>query len=393
MRKYLIAILGVEGLAVLLALVQSLWNVRTDEAKYLLNIPYPHPPFLRSILSATEALPFQELFWRIVLASLFLQAVWLVWDMGRMLPRMERVALCGAWLFSGGVLLWAGTIMIAPVNAVQGLVFVWLLWRPQIVARFPAAVSVFWLISLLTGYQAILYLPLLVGLYWRAYRSFIDICLFVCGPVAVLALFTLSNPLVVASLLHHGTEQVHQTWGYSIFHTLRLWLIGGSGVVSIVGVTGLLLSKRWELLVAFLLVTAFVFLNWFEYYSMLFTPLLIAGVFFVLHKCLLRGRVFLALAAVGAVFTLWLNYGNILPSPARTIMAAIDESGANGLLLLSSTFGHEWQYESALPIERFASERVTDAEVVVCLAPCIGWTPDAEWRRITGLATPVWVRR
>ena len=113
--------IGLEAYAVALAVLQSLSGVRTDEAKYLLSIPYPHPPFLRSVMSATEWVPFQEMLWRVLLASLFIHAVWLIWDMVRGLDRQQRIALCGAWLLSGSILLLSGSILLAPVNAVQAL--------------------------------------------------------------------------------------------------------------------------------------------------------------------------------------------------------------------------------------------------------------------------------
>ena len=54
-------ILPLQAWAILLAFVQTLGGgVRTDEAKYLLNIPYPQPPLARWILGWTEALPLMK---------------------------------------------------------------------------------------------------------------------------------------------------------------------------------------------------------------------------------------------------------------------------------------------------------------------------------------------
>ena len=423
MRKYLTAILGLEVVAVLLAWVHALSNVRTDEAKYLLDIPYPHPPFLRGIMHALEAVPFQEMFWRIVFASMFVQAVWLVWDMGKFLARNERIALCGVWLLSAGVLLWTGAIMIAPVNAVQGLVFVWLLFRPELTRKYPALVSIFWLVSLLTGYQAILYFPLTLALYWRQKFSIFDVALYVFGPIAVLMLYTLSNPLALASLLHHGGEQTDESLGFHTYHTVRLWLVGGSIVASVVGLIGIIRSRKWELICALLCVTGFIFLNWFEYYSILFSPLLVAGVlyafdpstrgvssedsrrarlgsnmranfvFALFDKRLLRGRAMLLAMWAGSILTLWLWSLPLSLSAARDVSQKLQENGVRGTVLIAGTFGHDWQYESLLPILRFAPERVASASAIVCLAPCAGWTPGPEWRQMTGLATQVWLRR
>jgi hypothetical protein len=105
MRR-LMSFIGLEFYSFALAGVRHVGGVHTDEAKYLLNIPYPHPPLARWILHWTELIPFQELLWRIVFATLLIQAVFFVWDMARMRTREERFTLCGLWLFSTG----AGTL-------------------------------------------------------------------------------------------------------------------------------------------------------------------------------------------------------------------------------------------------------------------------------------------
>ena len=78
MRRALI-IIGLEGYALALAWIQSLGGVRTDEAKYLLDIPYPHPPLMRWVLNLTEGFTYQEMLWRMIFATLLVQAVWLVY--------------------------------------------------------------------------------------------------------------------------------------------------------------------------------------------------------------------------------------------------------------------------------------------------------------------------
>src|SRR3989338_1752916 len=167
------AVIGLELLAILLAWLQSLGGVRTDEAKMLLNIPYPHPPLLRWIVSQTEALPFQEMLWRVLLASIVVQAVWLVWDMGRDLPRGARMVAAGAWLLSAAVLAQAGSITTALVTAVWGLVFCWFFVRLELETPSPRGreyipwVTLLWLFSLFTAYQAVLYVPILIAVILR----------------------------------------------------------------------------------------------------------------------------------------------------------------------------------------------------------------------------------
>ena len=76
--QVLITVAGLEVYALALAFLQAMSGVRTDEAKYLLNIPYPHPPAARFVLGLTDGWAYQEIFWRIVFATLLVQAVFLV---------------------------------------------------------------------------------------------------------------------------------------------------------------------------------------------------------------------------------------------------------------------------------------------------------------------------
>ncbi|MBI5156250.1 hypothetical protein HZA45_03180, partial [Candidatus Peregrinibacteria bacterium] len=127
-----ISIIGLEAYAIILAFLQAMSGVRTDEAKYLLNIPYPHPPAARFLLGLTDGWAYQEFFWRFLFATLLVQAVFLIWSMGKILPRRDRFTLCGVWLFSAAFVAQTGSIMMAELTALQGLVFTWLWIRRDI---------------------------------------------------------------------------------------------------------------------------------------------------------------------------------------------------------------------------------------------------------------------
>ena len=122
--KRLVAIVLLEIYALVLTTWQMGIGIRTDEAKYLLNIPYPHPPLARFILNLTEAVPFQELLWRIIFASLIVQATWFIRGMAKNFPGTVQIALSIAWLGCMAILQQGGTIMMAPLTALQALVFV-----------------------------------------------------------------------------------------------------------------------------------------------------------------------------------------------------------------------------------------------------------------------------
>jgi hypothetical protein len=390
MRK-LTAALGLEASAFLLACMQMLAGVRTDEAKYLLNIPYPHPPLVRMMMSATEAIAFQEFLWRFLLASLFIQAAWLVWDMGRTLRYPERLVLCGAWLLSGSILLLSGSILLAPVNALQALVFLWLLSRPRLAENIPGWIALFWIASLFTAYQAVLYLPLVVALFWRMKLPCPRRLLYIFAPILLLALYTLGNPLAVASITHHGGEDLHSSLAHRSFDTLRLWLIAGSGIGSIAGTIGLIFSKRWEMIASFALVCAFVLLNRFDYYSILFTPLLIAGLSVLFARKRLPPLPFFVLLLAGTLVTLLLNPITTVPSPARAVMAAIAARHGSGDILIDASYGHEWEYESRLPLRRYKPAFLPHAQAVVCFEHCPRMP--SSWVPLPELPVTVWVKR
>lgn len=389
MRK-LTAFIGLQAYALALAGVQSVAGLRTDEAKYLLNIPYPHPPLLRWAMSLTETVPFQEMLWRVIWATLFIQAVWLVWDMARSLPTASRLALSGGWLLSAGVILWAGSIMLAPVNALQGLVLVWLLSRPLLVSRYSFLIGLYWIAMLFSGFQAVLYLPLAATIFWKVRRSFVDVIIYAFLPVGLLAFWALSNPFAMASILHHGGAEAVAPLSSKFHHTIRLWLIAGSGVMSLAGVAGMVMARRWEILLSFGLVTLFVFMNWFEYYSVLFTPTLIMGTCLFLEWKPRSVRWFLLSMIPCAVLALALFPPSFTRSPARAVMRALDGAGVHGTVLINGAFGHQWQYESTNAIKRYRPDLVDDAVAVVCLEPCQLPSP---WVRQTGWAVETWMKR
>ncbi len=384
------AIIGLQAYALFLAGFQTALGLRTDEAKYLLDIPYPHPPLLRWVMNLAEAMPFQEMFWRVVWATLFVQAAWLIRDMARSLPRPSRLAACACWLLSAGVILWTGSIYLSVINALQALVLVWLLSRQAWVKQYPLAVALFWTGMLFSGLQAVLYLPLAIALFWRVRRSFVDVIVYACLPVALLGLYALSNPLVIATIAHRGGAESAAPLTDKLYHTVRLWLIAGSAVASVAGVMGMIISRRKELLASFALVTLFLLLRWNEYNSVLFAPLLVMGVI-----TLLEWRPRLAPWMTAVLVPCCIAFLLLFPqpqsvSPARVVGHLFADGDVEGLVLINGNFGHEWQYELANEIRRFRPDLLNDAAAVVCLDPC---ALPAEWERMVGWPVETWMRR
>ncbi len=391
MRK-ITAIFGLQASAITLTIVQTAMGLRTDEAKYLLNIPYPHPPLLRWIMGLTEWVPFQELLWRLIWATLFMQAMWLVWDMARALPKPSRIAVSLSWLLAAGVISQAGTIMLSPINALEGLVLVWLLCRPSLVTRYPVLVALYWTAMLFSGYQAVLYLPLAAVIFWRMRCQISDVIVYALLPIGLLTLYTLSSPLAVAGILHHNGEYANSLLTSHIYHTVRLWLIGGSAVVSITGVIGMIVSCRKEFLISFVLVTLFILLSWYEYYSILFTPLLVMGTLMFLEwKPRFARPVTIVLPVCTVIFLILFPFAK-QDSMAKPVMQALTSQNVHGTILINGSFGHEWQYASVNELRRYHPDFVVDAAAVVCLKPCAGKMPKG-WSKSTDAGVEVWVKQ
>lgn len=400
----LMLIAALEVWAVVLAFLQSLGGgVRTDEAKYLLNIPYPQPPLARWILSWTEALPFQEMFWRLIFATLLVQAVWFVWDLGRTLPREHRFVLALGWLFSASVLFQAGTIMMAPLTALQGLILVWLALNrsPSIDKSTDSAtgsglaIGLLWLTALFTAYQGVLYAPLVCVILRHRNVPLRDQVLYLGFPVVVVALYTLTNPLAAASFFNAGGENLDVPFALWFWYLARLWITGGSLALMILGIVGFIRSRNLALIGSFLLVSAFCFVSFREYYDILFTPLFIGGAFLYLRSEKIRiplvpflivlvGTTALVARFMPPVFDL---------GPAREVMRAIEARHQTGDVLIHQYFGHEWQWESDLPIRRYKLEFLKDAQAIVCINLCEGFEPaDGVWQRLPKVPVETWVR-
>lgn len=400
MRK-LTLIVALQVYALLLAWMQSLHGVLTDEAKYLLNIPYPHPPLARSILSLTASLPLQEILWRVVFATLLVQAVWVVWEIGRGLTGEQRFVLGGSWLLSASLILQAGTIMMAPLTALFGLAFVAMDARPVSASGNGRGwlwtwtsflVGALWLISLLTAFQAVLYFPLVVAILRKMKVSFMGMILYIIGPVVVAFLFAVSEPLILASFVTVGTKDAGMSALERSINLFRAWSVGGSVLLGLLGGAGMLLERRWALLASLLLLCAYVFLSFHLYYAILFLPLFIGGMpAFFLHlwkkPTPLLFPLFLITAIILALFP-----PQLLPSPARAVARSLPAS-QTGFLLINGSFGHEWQYESLVPVRRFQQSLLPEAEAVVCLIPCEEMTRVDGWKTLTGQSVEVWIRQ
>lgn len=391
MHRRLIAVIGFELYALSLAAFQQHVGVRTDEAKYLLDIAYPHPPAARWVFSLLDGWAGQELFWRIVLATLLVQAVWLVGSLLRDAPRVQRGAAMAAWALCAGVAFQAGTVMMAPLTALQGMVFLWLLLRGRDNTAVAGLIALFWLFSLFTAYQIVLYAPLVAAVFHRTDVRWWKKGVFFLVPVGLLALYTLTNPMVAASMVTHAGKDAAQTLLERAADTGGIWLLGGSGALSIAGTIGLLIRPRWGLVLSFLLVLAYVFVSRYDYYAVLFTPLFIAGLVRLLRTLPHMALPVAALVPAGTVALLWF-YPSPAPSAVPETVAMIAAHGGEGELLIAGSFGHSWQHASPWPVRRYHSRFLVDARAVVCLVPCEEMASQPRWVRAEGAPFETWLK-
>ena len=394
MQRFLTIFL-LECYACALVALQSLGHVRTDEAKYLLNIPYPHPPLVRFILSLTDGWIFQEIFWRLVFATLVIQAVWIVWSMGVQLARRERLILCGLWLVCGAVLFQAGSIMMAPLTALEGLLFCWMAARCDLrPGRIAGWSAVLWLVSLFTAYQGVLYLPILIFILHRARLSWISVCLIIGIPLGLLSLYTLSNPLALASLLNAGTDNTAMPLGRIVGDFLSTWAIAGSIALTVAGLYGMIVTRAWIFLITFVLVSLYTVASVHLYYALLFTPLLLAGCVPLFVKYPGSSRPLLILTLLGSCL-LWPMFHPVFtPDPTRALVQALHLIPTKGDLMINGSFGHDWQYESPVPVRIFSLDALSEAQAVVCLKMCPpGVANSGEWSRIQDAQTEVYIKQ
>ncbi len=386
MRRLKIA-LWLECYALLLAAVQEHNGVRTDEAKYLLDIPYPHPPLARWFFSLFDGFAWQEFFVRALVATLLVQAVWIAWDMARSLRPSGKIAVAVLWLGSAAFVLQAGTVMMAPLTALQALVFLWILSLPK--ERLPGAPAVgfLWLATLFTALQGVLLAPLAIAAL-RLNGTPVRSRLWYIGvPLVLVGVYALGNPLIAASLLIQSGKDAGDTVAVRGAGLLWILVLAGSGVGTFVGIAGLALKKNAWIGASFMLVIAYVLLGRFEYYAILFLPFFVTGAKHLLRR-MPRVAVPMAVGVVlgtVAILTLWMP----LLTPQSRARYVLGYAGS-GTILLTGGLGHEWQYEASSDQTLLWSGEADPSAVdaVVCFKDC--GKLEAAWHEGMGGQVHIW---
>lgn len=370
-----LSFIGLQCVAFILAFMQYVIGVRTDEAKYLLNLPYPHPPLIRTTISWTEGFAHQEFLWRIIFATLLLQATWIVWDMGRTLHKTSRMILAVSWVSASGVILYAGSLYMAPLTALQILVFLWLYDHREYCERWPGIVGILWLCTLFTAYQGILLFPVVCALILRMRFSWWERTVYFFLPVGILTLYSLTNPLAIASMMVHGSRDLSSSLFHRFLATLRIWALGGSMFTSVIGTIGLFRSRAYGAIGTFVLICAYIALSRYDYYMILFVPLAVYGLREILQHAssgALKGWIICSLFLLGGMaFIVYKQWPFSGQDPARPVMQFLSARiPPHSTVLIHGPFGHQWQYESVFPLRRYHEEFLPMAGAVICMETC-----------------------
>ncbi len=401
MRKIFIAIVLLEVIACFAVYIHLKSGVLTDEAKYLLSIPYPHPPAVREMMAWTKGWEWQEWFWRLVFASMMIQSIWLFASAQIMQEKklMSIIALC--FLFSPAIFLQSGTIMLVVPAAAFGMLMVCALLHPSKTTKIPTILfGILWLFALLSVYHNILFAPLV----WSAMHASQGtvrekkICFY--GPILLLILYSLSHPLALASMI--GVTKTHTSLGlmargWQIAHTVLL----GGGVLTLTGIIGAILQKNRPLLLSLFATLALIFLSPQNYYAILLVPSLLAGTLFLLKQEKAKPKILLALHIPLSILIITQNFPSQAPSVARETMAwlSTNQQMTDALILIDGPFGHEWQYYSPLPLRKFSPtlrlEVEKQSQLLICTkqTSCESDIDETLWKRKTGATLEVWERK
>ncbi|MBI5794207.1 hypothetical protein HZA87_03950, partial [Candidatus Uhrbacteria bacterium] len=258
---------------------------------------------------------------------------------------------------------------------------------------FAGWLSLFWLLTLFTAFQGILFLPLVCAVFWRTKlpRWFRLFC--IAAPIVLLLLYILGHPLLAASILIAKDDNTKLTLFGRLEGVLIVWGIAGSVWATILGITGIVSKRTGALFWSLLLLSGYVMVSYHEYYGLLFLPLFLAGLILTMRRWMLPPSIILIPTILATVLFFPHLRPSATPDAARAVSALIAARHQTGSLLIAGSFGHQWQYESALTIRRYRPEFLKNAQAVVCLQECADMKKQKGWETMSGAALEIWVKK
>ncbi len=371
-------------------------GIHTDEAKYLLGIPYPHPPLFQFLLSSIDGWAFQEQFVRFIFAFALLSGSWIVWQLVDARYGKARFILVMSYFLAPGVLLYSGTVFMSLLTSIEFLLFLWLYDMSQKksgLGWIPCVTGFLWLITLSTALQGILIAPLVFVILRRTLPGVKGMFIWLL-PILVFFVILGANPLSIASFAVHPGHLFDSHWKEFTLEALKLWFVAG-GFLSILGTFALLYRRDIPVLLSFSILCAYTLTSSQPYYAIILVPFVVFGCTRIVD-ILEHYRHFFVCSTVCC--TLFVLYSSVVSAPEFRVRDFMHHLPSNvlqssGNLMISGYFGHEWQYESPLPIRKFSQAALNGAIAVVCIKQCEkSVTEDGHWKQFSTSPFPVYIR-
>jgi hypothetical protein len=347
--------------------------VSTDEAKFLLNISYPHPPGVRWLMHLRWfTTPVHVLLWRCIYLGSWVGALW--WYARTCANESSRRTLLFLLPLSSAALwLFAGNLLLVSATAIQACL---LLTCCEKTPRHPITIGILWLWMLFTSFQAIIFLPMTLWALWQMgrqeHRSQEYVIVYGLIPLGLLCLYTLGNPLAIATILHLDGPS-SRAWQDMLSSGIYQWWVGGSGILSILSMAHLWRHRRGDALLSLGLLFTLSCLEQSTYHAVLHVPILLVGLRLALTDVTTPtwkwwGVMGIA-SYVSIVSLIWIGPSRHSASYATMQVVTTSLTGT-GSIAIAGSFGHDWQYWSTQPVVRLTAQSAQTAAAIICLEPC-----------------------
>lgn len=369
MRRALIVAFGCVAVLLLLVWLRGGAHIVTDEAKYVLNIAYPHPPGLRWLMHwRVGSLVFHIWFWRFCMISGWL-AAFAYWMRHQRFGCPLEWCLLVLWT-TGAWWMFAGNLLLVSATSAQALVL--LAWNQRRNPPDPRLVSLWWMWMLFTSLQGLLFLPLVIAVLRRSVTCW-RLGMYALWPLACVTLYVLSQPLALAILLH-VTDAPSSRWSDAVTAMAWQWWLG-AGLWLPVAIYGLLRQRLWWHVTTFGLLSFLAVREQSAYHAVLFLPLIVTGTaaaWPAVGQWRYARLPFVLIAAATSCFVLW-RTGSLQPmvSQSRPVLTQVGPwLVTQGPLAIVGDFGHDWQYWSPRPVQRLVNVALQQPAAIVCLQAC-----------------------